>query len=389
MARRGEAVGSAAGWLDRLMAKAARRALLVIVMVLSSLSWTAVSVGLSGQFRADLELSETSFLQLKNLGTTVSLSGETWRTSGRILWSGGELSLFDVTDDRTLGPLSIRSRTVFDPTIGFSHVGSTVRFEFQGLQCSNYLLLSHDPLLSYDQLMTRGSFGSVTVTSVSRVGLCPLVFRSMQTSGRWYIPDCNLHMDVGIAFNCENGFESFKLTARFPEIAFLSNETIETEWRSTLRFEEDQKDFSSSLRMRANRINACMTPYLQAIGNGPMFSLDAVEVYGWVIECAVEDAVELRLATSLDPARNGELTGNADYWEMWRLRGSVRSCCDRDLRWTVETYFAESGGGLFGRGSTTLSAEIPLADRMTIRLGTAFRELSPRWTLAFGIDLRF
>ncbi len=361
----------------------------MLVAVLLCFSPAATAVDLSGQFRANLEMSETSFLQLKSMATIVSASGDTWRTSGRILWSDGELSLLDLTDDRTLGPLSVRTRTVFDPDIGFSYLGSTVRFGLEGLQCSNYTFLSHDPLASYDQLMIRGSFSSVTVTGISRFGLCPLAFRSMQTSARWYIPGCNLHMDVGGAFNCEKGFESFKATARFPEVAFLSNETIETEWRITLRFEEDQKSLSSSLRMRANRINACMTPYVQAIGNGPFFSLEAVEVYGWVVECALENAIRLQFAISLDPARNGELTGDADYWEMWKLRGSVRSCCDRDLRWEVATYFSESGGGLFGRASTTMSVEIPFADRLMVRLGTALSELSPRWTLAFGVDLRF
>jgi len=344
---------------------------------------------LGGSLRVDLEASETSQVSLAGLTWTTSLEGGSWRTTGRVTLADGEFSSIDLLDERTVGPLQLRSTCVFDPDIGFSYLGSTARFALLETQLNNYAFLSHDPALSYDQLTMRWAVGGVTVLANGRVGLCPLEFRGAQTAIQWYISRCDLFMDVRTAFRCGEGFDYLRMTGRFPRVPFLSNDLVETELRLTLQLETDRKGFTPSLRMRAGPLNACISPYIQVVEGATFFAFDGVELYGWTIECGVGDAAEVLLATSLDPARNRELTGEADYWEVWRLRGAVPSCCDRSPQWELSTYFGDPDGSLFSWALTSVSVEIPLANRLTARFGSAFRATAPRWQLSAGAEIRF
>ena len=349
----------------------------------------AASAQLGGSFRADLEASEIDSFALKGLTAVATLSGETWRTSARLVLADNEVTSLDVTDERTFGPLWTRSTCVFDPQIGFSYLGSTVRFTLLDLQLGNYAFLSRDPSLSYDQWTAKWTAGDVVLNGVWRTGLCPLTFQRAQVAGQWYVPSCNLSMDVRTAVSGANGFDYLLATARFARVPFLSNEVVETELRLALRFEVDRKEFIPTLRMRAGSLDACMTPYVRAIPGASPFALDGVEMYGWVVECALADDLELRIATSLDPASNRELTGEADYWEVLELRGVVPGCCGRELRWELLTYFEDPSAAMFDWGLTAVSAEVPLGDRLTARFGTEFRPSAPHWSVNAGLELRF
>ena len=364
--------------------------LLVVCAVTICLAFrTTALAATGGSFGVDLQSSETAQLVLKSLTTVVAFSGETWRTAGRVTLTDGEFSAFDVTDERTFGPFRLRSLCVFNPDVGFSYLSSTARFALLEVEMGNYAFLSRDAAVSYDQLTARWTQGDVSLSGVLRVGLCPLEFRNALVAGQWYVPSCGLFVDVRSAFTCTEGFDYLRVTGRFPRVPFLSNDVIETELRLTIQFETDRKSFTPSLRMRAQGVSACVTPHVQLVGGESPLEVGGVELYGWTVGCSVEDSVELLFATSLDPTRNRELTGEADYWEAWKLHGTVGNCCGRDLLWELSTYFADSGAALFSWGLTTASAEIPLGERLTARVGAEFRESSPRWLLDAGFEVRW
>jgi hypothetical protein len=377
------------GTRDDLVRGATRLLLVVWAVTICLASSTSALVATGGSFRVDLQASETAQLVLKNLTTVVGFSGETWRTDGRVTLTDGEFSAFDVTDERTFGPFRLRSLCVFNPDVGFSYLASTARFALLDVEMGNYAFLSRDASLSYNQLTARWTEGDVSLSGVWRVGLCLLEFRNALVAGQWYVPSCDLFMDVRSAFTCTEGFDYLRVTGRFPRVPFLSNDVIETELRLTIQFETDRKSFTPSLRMRAQEVNACVTPRVQLVGGGSPLEVSGVELYGWTIECSVEDFAELLLATSLDPTRNRELTGEADYWEAWKLHGMVGNCCGRDLLWELSTYFTDSGAALFSWGLTTISVEIPLGERLTARVGAEFGETSPRWLLNAGFEVRW
>ena len=352
-------------------------------------SGASASVELGGSFRVDLEVSETEPPALARLGATIAIFGEAWRTTGRLTVTDGEFTAFDVTDERTFGPFRLRSVCVFDPDVGFSYLGSTARFVLFDVQMGNYVFLSQDPALSYDQLTARWTGGDVSLSVVWRSGLCPVEFRSAQVVGQWYVASCDLFMDVRSAFTGSDGFDYLRATGRFPRVPFLSGDVIETELQLGVQFETDRMSFSSSLRIRAGKINACMTPYVQLLDGASPLEVEGIEVYGWTVECSVAGFVDLLMATSLDPARNRELTGEADYWEAWKLRGAAPGCCGRDLAWELAVYFEEGGDSLFDCGRTIVAAEIPVGERLTARFGAEFSAASPHWVLDAGLEVRF
>jgi hypothetical protein len=371
----------------------ARRAVVALVVAGAALACVASSVvastDLGGSLRADWEVSEASLLVLENLAMTVSLVGETWRTSGRTTLTDGVLSSFNVTDERTLGPLRLRSTCVFDPDDGFSYFGSSMRFALLDMRVGNYAFLSRDPSLSYDQVTARWTEGDVSLSGVWRVGLCPLEFRSGQVGGQWYVPGCDLFMDVRCAFTCTEGFDYLRVTGRLVRFPLLSNEVIETELRLKLQFEADRKSLTPSLRMRTRQVNACMTPHLELVVGASPIDVEGVEVYGWTVEFSAAEFIEMVLATSFDSARNRELTGKADYWEAWKLLGRAGGCCGRDLEWRLAVYFEEDAGSLFDWGLTTALVEIPLGEALKVRFGAEFSATLPHWILDVGLELRF
>ena len=349
----------------------------------------AAPIDLDGSFRMNVEASETEVLGLTDLVATVAVFGAAWRTTGRLTLADNEIVAFDVTDERSFGPFLLRTICVFDPEIGFSYLGSAARFAVADVQMGNYVFLSSNPSLSYNQLTAKWTADGPSLTGVCRVGVCPIEFRNAQVAGQWYVPNCDLFMDVRGEFTDVEGFDYLRVTGRFPRVPFLSNGVIETELRMTVHFETDRKSFTPSLRMRAGKVNACMTPYVQLVSGGSPVEIDGLEVYGWTVECSVADSVELLLALSLDPARNRELTGEADFWEAWKLRGAVPGCCGRDLAWELVVYFEEGGDPPFDWGRTITSVEIPLGERLTARFGTEFGATSPHWVLDAGLELRF
>ena len=222
-----------------------------------------------------------------------------------------------------------------------------------------------------------------------RIGLCPLEFRNALIARQWYVPSCDLFMDVRGSITRAEGFDFLRITGRFPRLPFLSGDVVETELRLTLQFETDRKTLTPSLQMRAGQINACMSPSLEVVAGPSFLELDGVRLYGWTVECAISDEVEALLATSLDPTRNRELTGEEDYWEAWKLRGRVSGCCGSDLLWELATYFEDTGGSLFGWGATSVSVDAPLGERLTIRVAAQFAAGSPHWELTAGWEIRF
>jgi hypothetical protein len=257
------------------------------------------------------------------------------------------------------------------------------------VQAGNYFFLSQDPSLSYDQITIRRTVGDVSLSGVCQVGLCPLEFRKGQVAGQWYVPGCELYMDVRCAFTCAEGFDYLRVTGRFRRFPPLSNDVIETELKLAVQFEADRKRFTPSLRMRVKQVDACMTPYVRLVDGGSLLAITGAELYGWKVQCSVDDRFEVLLATSLDPLWNRELTGEADYWEAWKLRGALGSCCGRDFVWTLAVYFEENAASLFDWGRTTALVEIPLAERLTAHFGTELGVTSPHWRLNAGIDLGF
>ena len=351
---------------------------------------SASGLALRGSLRADVRLSEGETLNLEGFTFITSLSGDSWRTTSRAIVTDGTFSRFDMTDERTIGPLRLRTVCAFDPAVGFSHLASTALFSLAEVSFANYLFLSEDPADSYDQLSARWTGGGISWSGVGRFGICPcLTLSDIELAAVWYLASCDLFMDASSLFSCEEGFEYVRITARKRQLPFLSNASFATELILATRFEPDRKTLTPILRLRSGQLGACITPHMDlAIGPLPL-ELQGIVFYGLALECTLGDSVELLMATSFDPARNYELIGDANYFELLRIRGTVASCCEQDASWSFATYFEDPSTAFFSWGKTALSIELPLGDRMLARVECTFSTTAPCWSFGIGLEVRF
>ena len=115
-------------------------------------------------------------------------------------------------------------------------------------------------------------------------------------------------------------------------------------------------------------------------------------MYGLRMECTIPSAfgaVSFVSATSLESSYNSIVTGQTDYFEMFRLSGPLLACCGYPGSWSVATYFNTGAVMLFDWGMTLISADIAISNHFNFIFETVFRsgffgdptlELSVGWT---------
>ncbi|MGB2982233.1 MAG: hypothetical protein WBC63_00020, partial [Candidatus Bipolaricaulia bacterium] len=269
-----------------------------------------------------------------------------------------------------------------------SYASNLARFELLGVSVANYAYVPGQPDQVYDQLTLSGTEGAVRWRSVVRIGLCPTEFRLLTFRADWAWAECSLDLGALVSFNKDDGFERFRLTATYREVPFLTFGSLITDFLVTIDFELEEKSLSTALRARTARASFCLTPMLAMnLGAAPL-SIDSLEVYGIKLECSIGETVEFYAATSMTDAKNVELIGHADYFEVYRLRARRPACCSSDTQIEVAFYFKETSTWLFDWGMATASIGFPLGEKIRWTLGIEF-PASADWVIRVGWEWRF
>jgi hypothetical protein len=369
-----------------------------LLWVLVFAFWLVLAAGLSaggqgpvqlrGTFGGEIESTPSEFGNLSQLYFSLGVRGQGWSTSVRATFADDDFLNLSLSDDRKFGPLSLRSVLTFDPDAGkFTYASNLARFNLLDLRVANYLYLPADQSRAYDQVTIDGAVGSVGWRSDVRVDLCTGEFRALSAQANWVWDPCGVEIDTLVSFNRTDGFESFQLSARYPEVPWLSFGSLVTDALLTLDFKVKGKSVLPELLMRVAQSSLCLTPMLALeLGDAPL-SVAGVQVYGLKLECSVDQMVELYAATSLMPEKNYELTGYSDFYEVYRLSLVYPSCCGQEPRIEVACYFDKTAGELFDCAMMAASIEIPLADSslwtVTVERGAT------DWLFRVGWEMRF
>ena len=107
---------------------------------------------------------------------------------------------------------------------------------------------------------------------------------------------------------------------------------------------------------------------------------DGIHFYGISLEYTW-NGVSFYSASSLDVDFNEELTGYADYWEVFTISSEADSCCGGAFDFSVSTYFACDSELLFDWAMTEISVGIGLGSNFNVTLGlqvdtTGFSQMS-------------
>jgi len=362
------------------------RAALVALFVIGWHAGGTAAVAVSGTFGGQIESTPSQLIELNQLLFGLALHGEGWYTSVRAMVVGGDLALLGFSDDRRLGPISLSSSLMFDPSqSAFSYFSNLARLQLQGLGLSNYVYYPAQKTQGYDQIVLDGFAEEIRWRAAARLGLCDLDFQSATLNADWTWIPCGLALEASLSFSCQVGFDRFRVAMTYPEVPRLSLGPMATDFVLEIDLQTGVKSVSPGLRARLARASACVTPlYALDVGAAPL-TLDSITLYGVKLQAALEDIAEFYAATSYVSAKNAELTGNADYFELYRLRLSPSSCCGGDSLLEVAFYFDDTSPGLFDLGMVAASVEFSISSKGRLRFGMEY-PVSGDWTLRLGWD---
>ncbi|MCK5826885.1 hypothetical protein KAH43_00055, partial [Candidatus Bipolaricaulota bacterium] len=301
--------------------------------------------------------------------------------------------------DFTLGGFDHTSTLAFDPdAAAYDYWLSSTRFGLGDVDFTHTLYLPEAQPDSYQSLAARVSVGAVTISntlSFSMDASCGFPFSSNDTSISWAW--CDATLGAAIGFACD-GFEQLILSARgisIPQFVWLPGDMF---LDTALTFDMDGKAFSANLNWNPGAI-ACIKMLAELDLSGPGAGaitgdtvVESIHIYGLRVECTIPSAfgdVSFVSATSLVPSYNSIVTGQTDYFEMFRFSGPLLACCGYPGTWSVATYFNEGATYLFDWGMTLISANMAISDHFNFTFETVFRsgffgdpnlELSIGWT---------
>lgn len=363
---------------------------LAVICVIGWCAATGGAVDVSGRFGVELEITEDPPLSLSHLNLEITVRGKDWHTSLRTSATNGEsFSYLGLADTRDFGPLSLRSLLVFDPSeAAFSYFSNLVRFELLGIGLANYVFVPAQQDRAYDQITANGVVEDVRWRSVIRMDLRSLAFRTLSLRADWTWVERGLYLGALLSLSDDDGFERFRLTARYRDIPQLSFGSLSSDFLVTIDFKPEEKSFVPQIRTRTAQTSFCLTPMLAlTLGSDPL-SIDSIDIYGIKLECSLGEDVEFYSATSFASAKNLQLTGYADYSEVYRLRVTRPACCNTSARIEVAFYFQDSATSLFDWGMTRASIDFPISSKIRWSLGVKF-PASGNWVVRTGWEGQF
>ncbi len=304
--------------------------------------------------------------------------------------------------DFTLGGIDHTSTLAFDPSEGIADMYdywlSSSRFSLLGIDFVHTLYLPDSQTDSYQMLAASTSIGSVSIANTVRFSMdasCGFPFSSNDTTVTWTWCDTTLGASIG--FTCD-GFDDFVLSASRIPITGFGGLFGDVYLDAALTFDMDGKSLSANASWRPGSLGCIKLLAeldLGAAGAGPVTGntvAESIHIYGLRMECTIPSAfgaVSFMSATSLEPGYNSIVTGQTDYFEMFRFSGPLLACCGYPGSWSVATYFNTGAVMLFDWGMTLIRADMAMSNHFNFIFETVFRsgffgdpklELSVGWT---------
>ncbi|MFC2077397.1 hypothetical protein ACFLTM_01130 [Candidatus Bipolaricaulota bacterium] len=350
---------------------------------------SAAEVTLGGSFGGQIESTPSQLFELDRFLFGLTLRGDGWHTSMRATVTGGDFSYLGFSDHRQVGPISLASTLVFDPSQGtFTYVSNLTRFQLEGVGFANYAYYPTQQNQAYDQITLDGFTEGIRWRAVGRFGLCEFDFRTATLRADWVWNPCGIAFGTLLSLSCDHGFDRFRVTLTYPEIPYLSLGPMDTDFILDIDFQTEGKTVFPSLRTRLARASVCFTPLYALDLTAAPLGIDGITLYGVRIEASVENAVEFYAATSFVSARNAALTGNVDYFEVYRLRVRRPSCCGADSLLEVAFYFDETSPWAFDLGMVAASVDFPLSAKGRLNFEVEYPATAD-WALRLGWQWRF
>jgi len=134
----------------------------------------------------------------------------------------------------------------------------------------------------------------------------------------------------------------------------------------------------------------CIVVYVDFVGAdgescGTDLTITGIKVYGIGLTYAW-NGVSFSSYSSFAADSNEELTGNADYWEVFSITSAADSCCGGGFSFALDTYFSCTSSKLFDWAETDASISYGLGSNFTITTGLNVTDAGfTEWSIGFDV----
>ncbi len=289
--------------------------------------------------------------------------------------------------------LPITSTLDFDPAIpGLRSWTVDARTSLLGATWIYYFYFSGtDPQTSSYSLFTvQGAVGGISFASRVRFAtLTPTLdeYRLLLRGSLTVLGCCDLPWDLEFIHR-KAGFGHLIVGVRDIPIPCPGCVGFKTLLDLKVTFTVEEKRVEPSLRLVSEWV-ACVRPMV-ALVTPDGLGIEGIELYGVEIRCELPGGITLRLATSVDPAKDSLVTGDYRFFELWQIYGPVVPCCGHPGRWQITTFFKRGSTNLLGLGLFDLVLYFPLSGEVLVNLGLKHGEVDPSdptktWLLTLGM----
>ncbi len=349
---------------------------------------------IGGQAGFSIGMSEEEQLFVEEVSLLVLAQICNWGFQVESGFDGAIFNDLTVAANGPLGPAAISTSLALDPDETALESWTTgVSFDILGMTASASLYLLDPQTSSYVQAELSGGSECLQIRLSSRYGAWPLCFWDLRANAAWSTAPCGFGVAVSTGFSDASGFAGFDIALTemplFAEPVFGLAATMDL----VLRFAEEEKTASPTLKMALDWI-AC--PELSLLGeivfDQSIPRLDGISVYGLVGELVFDNGVTFFLRESFLEEKDATVIGQAGYFESFGIIGPLPGCCNASGEFEVETLFlrdSATASTLFDWGMTTVSAEVPISETISIFADVRFQSAaaSPSWMGTAGFNL--
>ena len=272
----------------------------------------------------------------------------------------------------TLGAFSITGGAVFSPVLAtYEYSWFSVLVSIAGVDLTftvdhflwpfGFTVWPCDPLSPSYILYTIQVEATPVFVTVSFDDCCLATCFNDFTFGISGLSFCDATFGMTVGFS-RAGFDGIHFTLEgigFPTLSWVTFDldiffTTQTEPQKTL-----------TITPVLNLEEACLTVWAEIAQTGSL-TITGLNIYGIGVE-ATWNGVTFYSASSLDPSKNVDVTGDADYWEVFTITSEGDGCCGGFLDFSVSTYFSSSSAMLFDWGETDAFFEFGISSNFSIR----------------------
>lgn len=355
--------------------------------------FTILDVDLSVTFSSSVSITQTAGIAIQNM--TLGLVGVLgdWTAQLSASFSNSSADTLGINASGPLGEVRLNSSASFEflPPRFVSWQGGAA-FTLLGVDLTAIAKLTTPQTASNAVLSWSTSAGDdLSFSGSAKLGLCPAEFQSTNICMTTGWPGCETDITGCVAFTGLDGFTSAALTAS--DILLFEN-LLGMEWLLdvAISYAPDEKTLVPTLKMQPDW-PICVNVQLlgEAVPAGDPTSFGSLSIYGLQGECAMDNGVSLTFAESLDAAKNGSVTGKADYFERLGVAGPLSSCCGSPGSFSFDVFFQDPGtapsGTLFTMALLTASVNLQLTEKFAFSFSGAYPLDTTEWQLGLTFSV--